>query len=145
MQLVAGGGVKAALADFAVHLILELVEQGAGLAVNLELQIHEQLHIFIALIGIFLHEAGKGFAGDVFADDSPFSIHHANLVEPGHVKRGFLRARLVERLVKHIGLAVVAVKNLDNLVAVAVYGFIGTYRNHLFQLHRCRPPYCSSP
>ena len=141
VQLVAGGGVQAGFVDLAVHLVLELVKQRTGLRVHLQLQIHEQIHIFVAPVGVFLHEARKGLAGDEIADDGPLAVHRAHLVQAGYVEGGFLHAGLVERLVEDVGLAVVAVKYLDGQMAVAVNGLVGADRNHLVQFHDSRPPY----
>ena len=119
VQLVAGGGVQTGFVDLAVHLVLELAQQRAGLRVHFQLQIHEQIHIFVTPVGVFLHEPGEGFAGDKIADDGPLAPHRAHLVQAGDVEGGFLHAGLVERL----------------------NGLVGADRNHLVQFHDSRPPY----
>ena len=103
MQVITHRSAEVGLADLAAHLILELVEQGAGLGMHLKLEIYKQLKIFFLLLGVLLHELSESFAADIVINYSPFALNDGDFVDLGDIQR-LLDPRLVECLVKDVSL-----------------------------------------
>ena len=57
-----------------------LVEQRRALAVDLELQIHEPVEVFLHFSGVVVHELGHGLALYIVGDYSPLAVYLSNLV-----------------------------------------------------------------
>ena len=103
-QVIARGGIKICLTDFAGHLIFLAIEHRAGFPVNLHLQVHEQVQIFLLIIRIFLHQLGKGLPLDELREYGPFTLDHVDTQDSRDMQACLLNARLIQRLIQNIGL-----------------------------------------
>ena len=137
MQVIAGGGIQLALADLAIHLVLQLVQHRAGLGVHFQLEIDEQLQIFSLLFFVFLffHQLSKRLALDKLAHNGPLAFHHGYAKHARNVQTGFFHAGLIQSLVEDISLGIVFVKDFDAGISLAIKGFLITQSNDTIQIH----------
>ena len=103
--------------------------------VHLHLQIHEQLDVFVLLLGILTHELFKRFSLDVVHHDRPLAVHFHDFMDLRNMEIGLLHARMPQCLIEYIRLGIILVKELNDLVTVTVDGFCGANRDHFFQFH----------
>ena len=95
MKVVTGGSIQVGLADLAIHLILQLVEVCAGLAVHFELEVNEKGKVFILLLGILFHKLSQGLTLDELRYDCPFAFDHGNFQDLRDVQAGAFDSGLV--------------------------------------------------
>ena len=144
VEIVAGGGVEIGLGDLAVHLVLQLVQKGAGLGMNGHLEIHQQADVRLLLLGglgavllglDLLDELSQGLTLDILGDDRPLAVDHGNLQHLGDVQTRLLNSGLVQGLVQDVSLGILCVEDLDATVAVAVDGLVVSDCNDSIQFH----------
>ena len=144
VQLIARGRVKAARRDLAVEFILDLVEQGRFLAEDLFLDVDEEVEVFVDLVGVLLHKLSERLAGDILGADRPFAVNLADLEELGDIQSCLFDARLIQRFIKDIRLAVIAVEYLEDGIAVFIDDLFGSLcQNLIICITHHIPPYTS--
>ena len=135
VQVVTCGCIQLRLADLAVHLVLQLVKQRAGFAVNLHLQVYKAGKILLLLLRILLHQLSQGFSFDVFGDDRPAAVDHGYSKNLRNIEPCFFDTGLVQCFVQHVRLGIVLIKYLDAFVPVAIYGLAVPNCNNPIQIH----------
>ena len=139
VQLIAGGGVQISLTDLVLHLVLDALEQRAFLAEDLQLDVNEEVHILVELVGILVHQLLEGLSLDIVGDDRPLAVDLGDFLNLGDVQPRLLHARLIERLVEHVGLREGFVEYLRHQIAVAVDFFVRSFCYHMIEFHKEAP------
>ena len=135
VQLVAGRRVEVRRADLAVHLVLQKPQAWAHLALDLELDVHELLEIFVLLLRFPLHQGGERLPFDELGHDRPLIVHGDDAEDFRDVQAGLLDTGLAERLGEDVRLRVSLFENLDALVPVAADGLAAGDRYDLIKIH----------
>ena len=135
MAPVSQSGVQAGLRDLPLHLLLEAVEHGAGLGLDLNLNVHKALQVLVLLIGVLGHQLGDGLALGIVGDDGPLAFDLGDLFHVGDGQASLFHAGDVQGLVEDIRLGVALVEHLDDIAAVTVDGFGIPNCDDLFQFH----------
>ena len=138
LQLVAGAGVKPLqAADLLQPLVDRVAKTRRAEGINLDLNVHEPLQIFLQILRLAGQLLGHRDALDILKSDRPAPVKAADIPHRRHRHAVGLHIRRDQRLVENADLRVGGLEDLDNLIAHMINRFIRAFDNNilLVKLH----------